>query len=227
MKILYEDQHMMIVYKEPGLAVQSASVRTMDLESALRSYRVQKGEEPYIGVVHRLDQPVGGILCFAKTSGAAARLSAQVQDGRMKKTYLARTKEASPSRAGEEGRMEDYLLKDSRKNMSFVSKKGVKGAKRASLQYRFISDDTAVIQLETGRHHQIRVQFASRGWGLAGDQKYAGDQQRFPSLLAWRLSLEHPVTGKRMDFQLEDEIVKEMGYLLPDGFGQETEHASC
>ncbi len=222
MEIVFEDSQVLVCRKEAGLAVQSGRVGAPDLVSMLKNRLWEReGKEPYLGVVHRLDQPVEGLLVFAKTKKAAASLSAQVQDGRMVKQYLAVTlpeKEEIPI----QGRLEDWLLQDRSSNSSRIVPKETRGARRAVLEYRILKtwnvpgDEgekesraaLAQIRLFTGRHHQIRVQMAGAGMPLAGDRKYGSGnfgKGDFPALCAWSLAFIHPGTGKEMAFQCRPE----------------------
>ena len=208
--ILYEDRHILVCRKPAGIPVQSAKVGVKDMVSILKNYRNEKEQNPYIGLVHRLDQPVEGVMVFAKTKEAAAELSRQVTDGRMKKQYLAVVC-GKPAR--KEGHLVDYLLKDGRTNTSSVVKKEAKGAKKAELDYtvRKETGDYALaeIQLLTGRHHQIRVQMAAAGMPLAGDRKYntgeGADAVKYVALAAHRLTFIHPAKKKPMSFEAEPE----------------------
>lgn len=209
---IYEDEELLVIKKDAGTPVQAGKMRIMDLEGIIKRElyrRNPKGGEPYLGIVHRLDQPVEGVMVFAKTPKAAAALSKQVTDGTMKKHYLALVC-GKPSK--KEGTLVDYLLKDGRTNTSKVVPKGAKDAKRSELNYRVIKEDeeTSLLEVEllTGRHHQIRVQMANAGWPLYGDTKYnpafaetTGYVQT--ALCAYRLSLVHPKTGKRIEFSIE------------------------
>lgn len=230
MHILYEDSQIIVCYKEAGLPVQSARIGTKDLESSLKNYLgEQTGKLPYLAVVHRLDQPVEGVLAFAKTKKAAASLSAQVQDGRMKKTYQAVVQIRSEHTEGEQakkGILMNMLLRDGKTNTSRIVPEHTKGAKKAVLEYQILadkwnmdqnrsSDDTknsrialVQIQLHTGRHHQIRVQMAGAGMPLLGDRKYgqssgADSGKAALALCAVSLELIHPKTGKKMQFTCE------------------------
>lgn len=209
---LYEDEELLVIKKDAGTPVQAGKMRIMDLEGIIKRElyrRNPKGGEPYLGIVHRLDQPVEGVMVFAKTPKAAAALNKQVTDGTMKKHYLALVC-GKPSK--KEGTLVDYLLKDGRTNTSKVVPKGAKDAKRSELNYRVIKEDeeTSLLEVEllTGRHHQIRVQMANAGWPLYGDTKYnptfaetTGYVQT--ALCAYRLSFVHPKTGKRIEFSIE------------------------
>lgn len=212
MNILYEDSQILVCYKESGLPVQTARLGDRDLESILKNYlREQTGKPPFLGVVHRLDQPVEGVLVFARTPQAAAGLSRQAADGGMKKVYHAVVR--LPGEAAGEGTLTDYLLKDGKSNTSRIVPAQTKGAKRAELDYRILKvrewesergDRIALaqIRLHTGRHHQIRVQMADAGMPLLGDRKYGGIKEgegRFPlALCAVSLDFIHPKTGKKM-----------------------------
>lgn len=204
--ILYEDGQLLVCRKPAGVPVQSGKVGQKDMVSILRNYRNGKEGDTYIGLVHRLDQPVQGVMVFAKTKMAAAGLSRQITDGRMKKQYLAVTC-GKPMK--KQGALVDYLLKDGRTNTSSIVPEGTKGAKRAELRYRIIAETPgyalAEIELLTGRHHQIRVQMAGAGMPLAGDRKYnlsdAGQTEKYVTLAAHRLSFEHPVLKKEICFE--------------------------
>ena len=204
--ILYEDGQLLVCRKPAGVPVQSGKVGQKDMVSILRNYRNGKEGDTYIGLVHRLDQPVQGVMVFAKTKMAAAGLSHQITDGRMKKQYLAVTC-GKPMK--KQGALVDYLLKDGRTNTSSIVPEGTKGAKRAELRYRIIAETPgyalAEIDLLTGRHHQIRVQMTGAGMPLAGDRKYnlsdAGQTEKYVALAAHRLSFEHPVLKKEICFE--------------------------
>lgn len=221
---LYEDEELLVIKKDAGTPVQAGKMRIMDLEGIIKRELYQRnpqGGEPYLGIVHRLDQPVEGVMVFAKTPSAAAALSRQVTDGTMKKYYLALVC-GKPS--SKEGTLVDYLQKDGRTNTSKVVQKGVKDAKRSELRYRVLKEEkeTTLLEVEllTGRHHQIRVQMANAGWPLYGDTKYnpafaetTGYVQT--ALCAYKLSFVHPKTGKRMEFSIEADNSMLKGMLLP------------
>ncbi len=203
MNIIYEDDSVIVVFKEAGLAVESRRVGEMDLESMLLgelARRIGREGRPPLFMVHRLDQPVAGLLVFARTRGAAASLSAQVQDGRMRKIYRAVVSGPIPA---ESGTLTDYLIREKAGNTSRIAKPGEKGAKKAVLDYRKLNEDTLEISLHTGRHHQIRVQLSHAGMPIRGDRKYGGAPAEKLALTAWSLSFIHPVTGKRMLFTLD------------------------
>ena len=208
MDILYEDNQLIVCRKPAGIPVQSAKIGVKDMVSILRNYRKEKEKDSYLRLVHRLDQPVQGVMVFAKTKEAAAQLSRQVTEGRMKKQYLA---VVCGKPEEKEGRLVDYLLKDGRTNTSSIVKEGTKGAKRAELVYRVRKQGCGYALLEidllTGRHHQIRVQMAGAGMPVAGDRKYnsgeGADAAETVALAAFRLAFEHPATSKRMCFEAE------------------------
>lgn len=218
-EILYEDKEILVCVKPYGVPVQGDKSRDTDVLSYLKNHifeAEEMEEEPYLALIHRLDRPVGGVMVFAKTQDAAADLSDQVQDGTMIKFYQAVLTGELPD---EFGTLEDYLVKDGKSNLSKVVKKGTKGAKKAILDYEvldvFETDEGilsyVLIQLVTGRHHQIRVQTSSRGAGIYGDTKYnprfMKTKRRYMqiALYATRLEFEHPSTGEHMVFKCEPE----------------------
>lgn len=212
LKILFEDEHIMVVKKDAGIPVQAGKLRMMDLQGLIKNElykRNRKGGEPYLGLIHRLDQPVEGVMVFAKTPFAAGSLSEQVTDGRMKKHYLALLCGKPET---DEGTLVDYLVKDGRTNTSSVAKAGEKDAKRSELNYKVLrrSEETTLVEVEliTGRHHQIRVQMANAGWPLYGDTKYNPAFQETKehvqtALCAYQLSFVHPKSKKVMEFSIE------------------------
>lgn len=219
-RILYEDKDIIVCHKPAGIATQTARVGQADMVSEVNNYLKSASSDHkkplYVGVIHRLDQPVEGILVFAKNKAAAADLSRQAAGDVMKKEYLAVVCGENFSQTGE---LKDYLLKDGKTNTSRVVPPEVKGAKEALLTYEVLSQGpsgTALvrIQIHTGRHHQIRVQMANAGMPLLGDHKYAGEEAvtissklgiRDIALCAYRLSFMHPKTGKRMEFEIRPE----------------------
>ncbi len=200
--IIYEDNHLLVVEKPVNIPVQADSTKDKDLLTLLKEYIKNKYNKPgnvYLGLVHRLDRPVGGIMVFAKTSKAAARLSKQVQDKTMKKTYIA-VVEGKPDK---EGTFKDKLEKDPKTNITKVSNTG----KEAILKYKTLKtkDNLSLVQINliTGRSHQIRVQFSSRNLPLYGDQKYNKNPKKDQiALFAKKLEFIHPTTKEQLSFEL-------------------------
>ena len=215
--ILYEDQEIIVCHKTAGIATQTARLGEPDMVSMLKNYL----KTDYIAVVHRLDQPVEGILVFAKTKKAAANLSSQNAGQTMNKQYYAAVWMPEEEAETQKGVLVDYLLKDGKTNTSKVVNAQTPEAKRAELSYEIVKTQKLEtdgkkalvrIALKTGRHHQIRVQMANAGMPLMGDAKYASEEfkafsreQRIKNvaLCAYRLEFLHPMTGKRMEFQAE------------------------
>lgn len=201
--IIYEDNHLLVVEKPINILVQADNTQDKDLLSILKDdikRRYQKPGNVYLGLVHRLDRPVGGIMVFAKTSKAASRLSEQVRTHQMQKKYYAIIEGITKEN---EGCLIDYLKKDEKQNKVFVDPSG----KKAVLNYKIIDSkenySLVDIDLKTGRSHQIRVQFASRNHPLFGDQKYnknsrIGEQI---ALYAYELSFYHPITKEKLTFR--------------------------
>lgn len=211
-RIIYEDTEVLVCKKAAGIAVQTAKFGQQDMVSLLKNYRAMKKEEPYIGLVHRLDQPVEGVMVFAKTKQAAANLSGQIREKQANKYYYAvvcgKPKE-------KQARLVDYLKKDGKNNTSFVVPKETKGAKRAELWYKVLQQkenkSLLCIDLKTGRHHQIRVQLSHMGCPIYGDSKYAGAIEAMPetyrplALCAYKIAFVHPKTKEKMEFQVKPE----------------------
>ena len=212
--ILYEDKDILVCHKPAGVAVQNARPGMADMESTLKNYLALKapGKIPYLGIVHRLDQPVEGVLVFAKTPKAAADLNRQITAKTVTKEYLAVTEQMP---AEKQGHLEGYLKKDNRTNFSSVVTQKIPGAKKAILDYTVQEEiaDTRTetgkrilvkVILDTGRHHQIRVQMAHGGMPLLGDRKYnAGDKSGLPlGLCSCHLIFRHPIDRKKMEFKV-------------------------
>jgi len=225
-QIVYEDEAVLVIWKPAGLATESAGIGQKDVVSELKNYVAKKnpGKMPYLGIVHRLDQPVEGLLVFAKTKKAAENLTAQLGKGTLKKEYLAVVCGKVPENTG---RLVDYLAKE--KGMAVVknaadakTEKDVDAqagkaadpqAKKAVLTYTKKAETEKftllAVQIETGRFHQIRAQLSHAGFPILGDEKYGSEESkelsrekkiRFTALCAASLSFRHPVTGKTMAF---------------------------
>ena len=184
LEILYEDNHIIVVIKPINVLSQGDNTNDLDMVNIIKSYLKEKYNKPgnvYVGLVHRLDRPTGGIMVFAKTSKAASRLCKSISDGVFSK---------------------NYLKKDSNNN-SLVTKK--EDGKYSVLNYEVIKkiDNLSLVKIEliTGRHHQIRVQFASRGYPLYGDQRYGKSNRKQLALYAYRLEFIHPVKKEKMIFE--------------------------
>lgn len=203
-RILFEDNHLIVALKEPNLLVQGDSTGDQDMLGLLKAYIKEKYDKPgevFLGLVHRMDRPVGGLLCFARTSKAAARLSAQITEGTLKREYAA----VVEGRAKESATLRDILVKDEQSNMVRVVPGYLKQGKQAVLSYRCAGlreeQGLVAVKLETGRAHQIRVQMANAGLPLWGDNRYGkGKPGQQIALWGMRLSLLHPITGKQMVF---------------------------
>ncbi len=227
--ILYEDKELIVVIKPAGVQSQSAGTFQDDMVSLLKKHIAAGGRaggdmtsdkattgangrsggehaEPYVGIVHRLDTMVEGVMVYAKTREAAAQLSRQVRDGDIGKRYQAVLCGIPKDKAG---RLTDYLVQDARTNMSRVARASEAGAKQAELTYRLLDKkfvggeqlSRVEIELITGRHHQIRVQFASRGWPVLGDIKYGSRKADRLYLVSSEISFIHPRTKKKMTFK--------------------------
>ncbi len=217
--IQYEDDDIIICWKEAGVAVQTKRLGEPDMESLLRNYLASSGKTPgvtptlFIGVIHRLDQPVEGILVFAKNQKAAANLNKQMQGQEFEKYYLAVLQNRPTQK---QAQLTDYLHKDGRSNTSAVVSKDTIGAKKSVLSYEVLTEtevgSLVRIKLQTGRHHQIRVQMAHLGCPLVGDSKY-GNQSGPVALCAYHISFLHPATGKRVSFERLPQGIRFKDYL--------------
>ena len=206
-QIVYEDEAVLVIRKPAGLATESAGIGQKDVVSELKNYVAKKnpGKMPYLGVVHRLDQPVEGLLVFAKTKKAAENLTAQLGKGTLKKEYLA-VVHGVPE--GDKGTLTDLLYRDKARRMTMVAEAPGKGVQEAVLDYEVLSRAENLskvrIHLRTGRTHQIRVQFASRGMPLVGERKYSTLEDPCEiALWSHKIGFTHPVTGKFMTFSQE------------------------
>ncbi len=206
-RVLYEDNHLLVVEKPVNIPVQADASGDMDLLTLLKGYIKEKYGKPgevYLGLVHRLDRPVGGVMVFARTSKAAARLGEQFKTHRAKKRYAAVVDGAPRAEAA----LTDWLIKDEKTHSSRVVPANTDGAKEARLSYALLgaADGRALldIRLDTGRPHQIRVQLSSAGLPICGDQRYnpnahPGEQI---ALFCYALTIEHPTLGEPMTFTL-------------------------
>ena len=204
LNVLYEDNHVIVVEKPVNVLSQGDNTGDISLLDMVKEYVKEKYNKPgnvYIGLVHRLDRPVGGIMVFARTSKAASRLSKQVSEHNFSKKYLAIV---SGKLEKESDRFVDHLKKIDNGN-TIICRDG----KKSILSYKVINyskeNDASLveIQLETGRHHQIRVQFASRGHYLLGDQRYGVQDRTQIALFACELEFIHPVTKERLNFNIK------------------------
>nr|WP_205774608.1 RNA pseudouridine synthase [Alkalicoccus luteus] len=203
---MYEDNHLIAVEKAVNIPVQgdeSGDPSLVDMVKEDIKVRYQKPGAVYLGLLHRLDRPVGGAILFAKTSKAASRVSDIIRRQQMEKTYLAVLRGVPSKRAG---KLEHYLWKDRQKNEVYVRKPGTEGAKQALLEYEILAQHQSLslvrIHLITGRSHQIRVQFADIGCPLYGDQKYGASVNKPGEQIAlWsaRIGLEHPVKRQPLE----------------------------
>ena len=208
--ILYEDNHVLVAVKPPNMLSQADSTGDVDILSLLKDYIREKYRKPgnvYLGLVHRLDRPVGGLMVFARTSKAAARLDAQMREHRMGREYLC----VAMGRAENRFTLTDYLIHDPISNKETVCEADEKGGKLAILHGRCIEsrDGTSLcgIKLETGRKHQIRAQMSAAGLPLWGDNRYgSGIPGQQIALWGFKLTFRHPTRNEVMTF-----------HSLPDG----------
>ncbi len=204
LKIIYEDNHIIVVVKPPNVLSQKDITDDMDMTTMIKQYLKEKYHKPgnvYLGLLHRLDRPVGGVMVFAKTSKAAARLSKDIKNHCFEKKYLA---VIDGYLIRNDGTMIDYLLRDKKGNTIVTTKEE---GKYAELSYRVLQrnkkeNKTLVeIQIKTGRHHQIRVQFSSRGYPLCGDQRYGKKDKTQIALFSYFLKFCHPVKKDWLEFK--------------------------
>ena len=207
MKIIYEDNHIIVVEKMVNVPSQADKTDDEDMLMIIKRYLKEKYKKPgnvYLGLVHRLDRPVGGVMIFAKTSKAASRLSEEVRNKTFKKEYLVI---CNGKMEKDKETLKDYLWKDEKKNTSYVVRENKKNAKEAVLDYEVLKYDkeqnlsVLKINLHTGRHHQIRVQLSSRMHAIYGDSKYHGrGAGNNICLWAYKLTIVHPTTKEEMTF---------------------------
>ena len=202
LEVIYEDNHIIVVIKPPNVLSQKDSTNDIDMLTLVKNYIKVKYDKPgnvYVGLVQRLDRPVGGLMVFAKTSKAASRLSNMIKNHQISKKYLTIVNGILKKKVGI---FEDFLLKKEN-GTTIVSSNG----KYCSLKYKVLKENFKLnlslieVELITGRHHQIRVQFASRNHYLYGDQRYGKSNNKQIALWAYKLSLIHPVLKKEMIFE--------------------------
>lgn len=201
--ILYEDNHIIVVYKFSGILSQSDSTKDLDMVSIVKTYLKDRYHKPgnvYLGLVHRLDRPVKGVMVFAKTSKAAARLSKQIRNGQMHKKYYAVVEGILKEK---EGILENKIEKIDNKKVLIDSPNG----KEARLEYKVLKEKDNLslvdINLLTGRYHQIRLQFSSRNHPLYGDTLYGSKYKGDLALISYSLSFIHPTTKEKMCFEIK------------------------
>ena len=206
MTVVYEDNHLIIVNKTASEIVQGDKTGDTPLSETVKQYIKEKYAKPgnvFLGVVHRLDRPVSGLVVFAKTSKALARLNEMFRNSEVKKTYWAIVKQRPPQ---DEGELVNYLVRNEKQNKSYAYDKEVKNSKKAVLHYRLIGHSQNYflleVDLKTGRHHQIRCQLAKMGCPIKGDLKY-GFARSTPDgsicLHAHRVKFVHPVSKELID----------------------------
>lgn len=216
LKILYEDNHIIVVVKEPGIPTQEDKTGDKDMLTIVKEYIKVKYNKPgnvYLGLVHRLDRMVGGVMVFAKTSKAASRISEYIRQKNVKKRYLAVVNGTLPV-TDKKVELRNYLVKNERLNMSRVVDSTTKGSKEAILEYKVLKNFTyngkdyslVDVDLHTGRHHQIRLQFAHIGHPLYGDIKYGQKVNKVGqnlALFSYYLSFFHPTKDEYLEFEFK------------------------
>jgi 23S rRNA pseudouridine1911/1915/1917 synthase len=215
MEILYEDNHLIAVNKSVSDIVQPDKTGDPSLEEKIKQYIKEKYNKPgdaFLGVVHRIDRPVSGVVLFARTSKALARLNQMFQDKEIKKTYWAIVKEKPQSN---EGTLVHYLKRDSAKNKTFAYTKEVADSKKAILSYKIIGQSDTYflleVDLQTGRHHQIRCQLAKAGFPIKGDLKYGfarSNEDGGISLHSRSMEFIHPVSKEKVSIVANPPAVK-------------------
>lgn len=222
LKVIYEDNHIIVVEKPANIPSQGDKTGDLDMLTIIKAYLKEKYNKPgnvYLGLVHRLDRPVGGVMVFAKTSKAASRLSEQVREKVFKKKYLVIVNGKFEEK---KGTLKDYLLKNERLNKSRVVEEGTKNSKYAELDYEVLKYDKEQnlsllkIDLHTGRHHQIRVQLSNRNHSIYGDAKYNGrGSTRQLYLWAYELTIQNVISKEEMTFTSIPE--KEKAWKILEG----------
>lgn len=206
MIVLYEDNHIIIVSKRAGEIVQGDKTGDVPLSETVAAYLKEKYSKPgnvFVGVPHRLDRPVSGVVVLAKTSKALSRLNDMFRAGSVDKRYLAivKNKPEEP-----QGRLENWLVRNEKQNRSYAYDKEVPGSKKAVLNYKLVASSVNYnlleVELLTGRHHQIRCQLARMGCPIKGDLKYGAERSNPDgsiSLHAFHVTFEHPVSHEMID----------------------------
>ena len=209
LNILYEDKHIIVVVKPSGILSQEDSTKDPDMLTLIKEYikvNEEKEGNVFLGLVHRLDRMTSGIMVFAKRSKSASRLSEQIQKNEFKKSYIALVE----GKVNESGTLKNYLLKNEQEVKSYVTNE--KTGKLALLDYeliKYINDNSLVkVNLHTGRHHQIRVQFANIKHPLVGDVLYGSKIKTNLKLHAYKLEFLHPITGETLTFENYPDWIK-------------------
>lgn len=210
LNIVYEDNHIIVVVKPQNVPSCPDETGDPDMLSVLKEYLIKtydKKGDAFVGLVHRLDRPTGGVMVYAKTSKAASRLSESIKNGEFDKRYFAVL--IGTPREKQINYLTNYLKKDTERNMVYIATMSEEGAKKAVLSYKVLDENTTMsladIKLYTGRSHQIRVQMANLGTPLFGDQKYGGDKTPVGfniALWAVELKFTHPVTKEKLVYRV-------------------------
>lgn len=207
--IIYEDNHIIVVLKPQNVPCCEDESKDLDMLTIIKNYIKERDNKPgnvYLGLVHRLDRPTGGVMVFAKTSKAASRLSEQMRSGDFSKIYYAVLVGTLPNKSQV---LKNYLKKNTINGMVYVCGQTVEGAKYAELKYEVIEEKNGLslveLNLHTGRTHQIRVQTSHLGYPVYGDMRYGGENAVKGKLALWAtcLSFSHPVTKEKLTFKVE------------------------
>lgn len=212
LSIITENKNYIVIHKPAGMATQTARLGEKDLVSELNNHFHANNDKSSVSIINRLDQPVEGLVLVAKNEKAAATLSRQLSENKIEKYYTATVFGHLKAR---EGKLENYLVKDNKTNLSKVAGSNDRQAKKALLEYRVVSSDectdTVDIHLITGRHHQIRVQFSYAGTPLVGDRKYGNTDSmeygksmgvRSVMLKAYKMSFFDPESGNKVTYTI-------------------------
>ena len=212
--VIYEDNHVIVVIKPHNIPTQEDDSKDKDMLTLVKEYIKEKYNKPgnvYVGLVHRLDRPTGGVMVFTKTSKAAARLTESIKSGDMSKNYLAVTVGTPKEK---QAKLVNYLKKNEKLNCVNVVPVGTTGAKYAELSYKVLDSNNKValldVNLVTGRSHQIRVQLKHIGNPIYGDVKYGGDMAKGHNLALWAYNLKftHPTTKQLMNFKVLPDVTQ-------------------